>query len=140
MSFEWADYLAVAQELAGQPMPNPPSREAKLRSANSRAYYAAFWVALIHLRDYDGDANLDNPHLASVHAYVRDQYRYATANRIRRQIGEDLTRLLASRRTADYNDRQLNLARLARDTESNLELAAQVIRAVQALQANRPGR
>ena len=50
MSFEWADYLAVAQELAGQPMPNPPSREAKLRSANSRAYYAAFWVALIHLR------------------------------------------------------------------------------------------
>ena len=53
------------------------------------------------------------------------------------QIGEDLTRLLASRRTADYNDRQLNLARLTRDTESNLELAAQVIRAVRTLQANR---
>lgn len=140
MSFEWADYLAVAQELAGQSVPNPPGREAKLRSANSRAYYAAFWVALIHLRDVHGDANLDNPQLASVHAYVRDQYRYANANRIRRQIGEDLTRLLVGRRTADYNDRQLNLARLARDTESSLVLAAQVIRAVHTLRANQQGR
>lgn len=140
MSFEWADYLAVAQELAGRAVPTPSSQEARLRSANSRAYYAAFWVALIHLRDYDGDTNLANPYLPSIHAYVRDQYRDARAGRIRRQIGEHLNRLLISRRAADYNERQANLARLVRETEINLELAAQVFSAVHALQANRPGR
>jgi hypothetical protein len=40
VSFAWADYLALAQTLA-----SPPTDEARLRTAISRAYYAAFNVA-----------------------------------------------------------------------------------------------
>ena len=41
MSFEWADYLKLAAALAEEPDSLGPE-EAALRSAASRAYYAAF--------------------------------------------------------------------------------------------------
>lgn len=45
MSFDWIDYLSFATELLSDPdTPGPP--EAALRSAASRAYYAAFHAAL----------------------------------------------------------------------------------------------
>jgi len=49
MSFDWADYLTLAQELADQAA-SSQSTEAKLRSAISRAYYAAFCKESNHLR------------------------------------------------------------------------------------------
>jgi uncharacterized protein (UPF0332 family) len=45
MSFDWADYLKLAEGLQANPdMPGP--REASLRTATSRAYYAAFQCAI----------------------------------------------------------------------------------------------
>jgi hypothetical protein len=137
VSFDWAGYLAVARELAGQTPATPPSQEAKLRAANSRAYYAAYWSALTHLRDHDGDTSLATSDVPSVHAYVRDQYRYGARDRIRRQIGEDLSRLLASRRRADYSEQQLNSTRLFIETRDCLEMAARIIRDLQTLQRGR---
>lgn len=43
MTFDWLDYLTLAQNLAGQTV--IVSEQAKLRSAISRAYYAAFHQA-----------------------------------------------------------------------------------------------
>lgn len=45
MSFEWADYLTLAEALSRNPgVPGP--EEAALRTAISRAYYAAYRRAL----------------------------------------------------------------------------------------------
>ena len=44
MSFDWSEYLKLAQELAGQ-TGNPASQEARLRAAVSRAYYAVFCIS-----------------------------------------------------------------------------------------------
>jgi len=50
MSFDWSEYLSVAQELASGANTSA-NKEAKLRSAISRAYYAAFILARSYLRD-----------------------------------------------------------------------------------------
>lgn len=68
MSFNWAQYLNVAGELAAIPF-GPSNAEAKRRSAISRAYYAAFGTARTHLRDVDGDGNI--PGGPQAHEYVR---------------------------------------------------------------------
>jgi uncharacterized protein (UPF0332 family) len=41
MSFDWADYLRLAESLVSNPNA-PGPEEAALRAAISRAYYAAF--------------------------------------------------------------------------------------------------
>ncbi len=48
MSFNWSEYLNLAQELAGRST-EPPNQEARLRSSISRAYYAAFCKARNYL-------------------------------------------------------------------------------------------
>jgi len=53
MTFDWSEYLKLAQELAGQTV-SPANEEAKLRSSVSRAYYAAFCKARNYLRDIEG--------------------------------------------------------------------------------------
>lgn len=68
MSFDWLEYLNLAQELAGQAT-KPSSQEAKLRSAVSRAYYAAFCEARNHLRGEGHSIPRFNPH-----RYVIDQF------------------------------------------------------------------
>ncbi len=52
MSFEWSEYLNVAQELIEQAK-KASYQEAKVRAAISRAYYAAFGAARNHLRYKD---------------------------------------------------------------------------------------
>jgi uncharacterized protein (UPF0332 family) len=54
MSFNCSDYLDLARELIGQ-TDITASEEAKLRSAISRAYYAAFIQARNHLLDEKPD-------------------------------------------------------------------------------------
>jgi len=133
MSFEWANFLYIAQELVGKTPAGPPSQEAKLRVANSRAYYAAFWVALIHLREIDMDPDVSDPYVLSIHSTVRNKYRDYRGNRMRTQIGVNLDRLLQSRRKADYDGRQLLIRALTKETELNMELASQVISLVKSL-------
>jgi len=47
MSFNWSEYLGLAQQLAGK-APISATRESRLRSAIIRGYYAAF----IQARNY----------------------------------------------------------------------------------------
>ena len=53
MSFNWSEYLALAQQLAGKAQISA-TQESRLRSAISRAYYSAFIQARNHLRDTMG--------------------------------------------------------------------------------------
>ncbi|MGQ9626069.1 MAG: hypothetical protein ACUVV0_04085 [Anaerolineae bacterium] len=50
MSFNWADFLTLAEALLRDPN-SPGPEEASLRSAISRAYYAAFRVTRNFGRD-----------------------------------------------------------------------------------------
>lgn len=118
MSFNWAEYLHLAEELTG--IANSiAGEEARLRSTISRAYYAAFIRARNYLRHQD----LDLPRNGDVHRYVRD-YFDRSSNELHRMIANDLARLRISRNRADYDDIMTQLPVLAR---MSLKLAARVL-------------
>lgn len=99
MSFDWADFLTLADALVRDPN-SPGPEEASLRSAISRAYYAAFRVA----RNSGSDRGEFAPtKTAQDHRLVMDHSR-SSPDRTRRKIGLDLDRLRDHRRSADYDD------------------------------------
>lgn len=103
MSFNWKDYLTFAQRLSANPdVPGP--KEAALRAATSRAYYAAFQVAFQF-----GQAEKYNPTFTGEdHKKIRDYFRSSsTTDQNRKKIATQLDRLYDYRRQADY-DRSLN--------------------------------
>jgi hypothetical protein len=104
VSFDWSEYLNLAQELVGQAA-SPPSQEARLRAAISCAYYAAFCESRNHLRDREGHRG---PSGGRIHQFVRDQFK-GSSDRSRRQIGYDLDGLRSDRNKADYDDSIANL-------------------------------
>ena len=101
MSFDPEYFLTVAEELNAQALAlqNPAQaklREARLRSAISRAYYAAFWCA----RHYWANANDPLPR-HDAHYEAHDRFlRYASQDL--KQIGLTLRRLKEARLLADY--------------------------------------
>lgn len=119
MSFNWSEYLNLAEMLTGRTT-IPSSQEAKLRSAVSRAYYAAFCQARNHLRDEEGHTI---PPGGQAHPYVRDALR-SSSDRARKQIGNDLDRLRRRRNQADYED---VFPALPAEADTALRLAAKVI-------------
>lgn len=119
MSFDWREYFALAQELSGQAGVTSAGTEARLRSALSRAYYAAFCQARNHLRDREGERLPE----AQVHTYVRDRFR-DSADAARQQIGHHLNRLRIDRNKADYNDMVPGLDKMV---VLDMEMAQQVL-------------
>jgi uncharacterized protein (UPF0332 family) len=132
MSFGWSEYLKVARELAGQPT-DLPSPEAKKRCAISRAYYAAFCSARNYLRDKDNDPDI--PVGGNAHGYVRRQFKISK-DRVRREIGEYLARLVAKRNIVDYDDEIADLPNLDDETYLALNWSQQVISDLSRLQSN----
>ena len=100
MSFDWLEYLDLARELAGSTT-GLSSQEARLRSAISRSYYAAFCKARNHLRDKEGVDTIPNG--GQVHSYVRNQFT-RSPDRVRKRAGTNLNRLRIDRNKADYDD------------------------------------
>ncbi len=125
MSFDWSEYLGLAQELSGQTA-SPASQEAKLRAAISRAYYAAFCKARNHLRDREGHAI---PIGGKAHAYVRDKFKNSP-DQLRSQIGHNLDRLRRHRNIVDYDD---SVSGLLPMTSRDLKLAQRVLSALTTL-------
>jgi uncharacterized protein (UPF0332 family) len=105
MVFDWAEYLTLAEELAMR-----HDDEAALRSAVSRAYYAAFCQARNRLRQ----EGVDIPKTGAAHRVVWSTYRGAT-EALRRQIGNAGDRLRRSRNKADYDDEVPRLATVVED-------------------------
>lgn len=98
MSFEWADYLELAKNLSASPA-SPGPEEAALRTATSRAYYAALHLASQraqaegYIPTYSGDD----------HQGVSRHFRTSSADRVRKKIATDLDRMRKSRNQADYD-------------------------------------
>jgi uncharacterized protein (UPF0332 family) len=93
MPFDWGLYLNTARSLAAN-----TNDEAALRSAVSRAYYAAFGLASLR-------AVAENKHVPSTgeaHAVVWKHFESAS-DRFRKKIGADGKRLRWRRRQADYD-------------------------------------
>jgi uncharacterized protein (UPF0332 family) len=127
MSFNWADFLTLANALVRSPN-SPGPEEASLRSAISRAYYAAFRVARNFGRDR---GELIPTETGRDHRLVRDHFK-SSPDRIRRKIGLDLGRLYDNRTSADYDDvlagRPVSLA------QSSVTVARNVLTALDSLQ------
>ncbi|MBI4784919.1 MAG: hypothetical protein HY785_26970 [Oscillatoriophycideae cyanobacterium NC_groundwater_1537_Pr4_S-0.65um_50_18] len=125
MSFNWEEYLHLAEELTG--IANSiAGEEARLRSTISRAYYAAFIRARNYLRVHQ---DIDLPRNGDVHRYVRE-YFDRSSNELHRMIANDLARLRISRNRADSDDIMTQLPVLAR---MSLKLAARVLANLDAL-------
>ena len=99
MSFRWSEYLTLAQELSSDAA-RSAIQEADLRSAMSRAYYAAFGQARAHLVEVDGEVI---PRDANVHWYVVDAFERSDQP-TRRTIGHLLHHLRSVRNIADYEN------------------------------------
>lgn len=108
MVFDWAQYLVLAEELVLR-----KDEEAALRSAVSRAYYAAFCKARNRLRQ----EGVHIPKTGKAHTVVWNRYREAAEER-RRYIGMTGDRLRRSRNKADYDDKFPRLATVVEDTTS----------------------
>ena len=106
MSFDWNEYLYLAQEVAGLSPGSAAGPEARQRCAVSRAYYAAFIRARNHLRFVDGDPLV--PVDATAHVYVRQAFR-RSRNRRRRQVAILLDNLRIARNAVDYDNAVPNL-------------------------------
>jgi len=119
MSFDWLEYLYLAQELTGQSA-RSSTQEAKSRSAASRAYYAAFCKARNFLR---AQKNVHIPNTGRAHRLVWQWFEGNSSDEVK-QIGVEGNRLKEDRRKADYDDAVPNLSSLA--TEA-LELSGKII-------------
>lgn len=100
MSFNWAEYLDVAYELAAISAATAVSQEAQLRSSISRAYYAAYKTATNIVRSKDQFVELPT---GSGHRQLIQHFRNSTDQQCR-AVGSDLDLLLRLRREADYNE------------------------------------
>ncbi len=100
MTFAWDGFLRVAEVLLHDLDSHEDTREAKCRTAISRAYYAVFCTAKAHLRDDLGHTNLRR---AGSHGDVRSRIKGLRAMDPRYgPVGVVLERLHESREHADY--------------------------------------
>ncbi|MGH9421106.1 MAG: hypothetical protein ACRD3J_14110 [Thermoanaerobaculia bacterium] len=97
MSFEWRDYFTLAETLLSSELRG--GREACLRSAMSRAYYAAFATARRQSRERHGGIVRQS---AAEHGEVATFY--ASRGDAGGAIAAHLTRLRFLRNRADYDD------------------------------------
>ncbi len=105
--FDWRDYLELARELGSH------DDEASLRSAISRAYYAAFCTARNRLIQ-QGELI---PQTREAHRLVWEKYVSHSAGSLR-SVGNDGIRMRRWRNMADYDDHVPLLASRARRTIS----------------------
>src|SRR5437763_13368461 len=99
MSFNWSEYLILAQDLASRSTTSP-IQEANLRAAISRAYYSVFCQARNHLINKDRKRIRPN---ADAHKFVAESFE-KSRNKNRQRIGFLLHDLRANRNLADYKD------------------------------------
>lgn len=119
MTFNWADYLSLAEDLAGKTA--TPSQDAKFRCSISRAYYAAFCSARNRLRGKGHQI----PETAKAHLRVREVFRNRRDS-LSKQTASDLDRLRKDRNDADYKDQFPGV--LVSQVTVDLSLAARVIK------------
>ncbi len=102
MSFDWIQYLYLAEELRKESVSSSLSlSEARFRSAISRSYYAAFCGARNFLRDFRKEVIPSTP---AAHRIVREIFENSINER-ELSVAADLERLRIDRNRVDYNDK-----------------------------------
>lgn len=139
MSFDWSQYLDVAQELAEQAKKAPfPLQEARYRASISRAYYAVFGKARNHLRHYD-KLQEPNPLIGSkgerinIHQYVRENFT-SSSDEERREVGLTLDRMIQNRNIADYDLNHIMLKNLSFTVQVSLKWTKEALATLNRLQ------
>lgn len=110
MSFDWSEYLTVAQELASQTTAASMRKSTirmELRNVISRVYYAAFRKARNHLRDKESKP-VNALTRGNTHEIVINFFNTGT-NIDRLMVAQFLRDLKAARLRADYEDTVPNL-------------------------------
>jgi uncharacterized protein (UPF0332 family) len=97
MSFDWTEYLKLAEELVAQTA-GQSSEEARQRCAISRAYYAAFKTAFTFLCQEIQYFQFEKE---GVHEKVRQKFKDRD-DQTSVRISENLLRLSLDRNKADY--------------------------------------
>ena len=97
MNFEWDKYLSVAEVLSGTDV--EADREACLRSAVSRSYYAAFGSARSRARERRLKTRQSAAEHGEVSVFFAQKYGDTGA-----EIAKLLGRLRTNRNVADYDD------------------------------------
>lgn len=127
MSFDWKEYLILAQFLQGN---NEVvySEEAARRAAVSRAYYAAFCLA----RNYASiKLGFDPKGRGEDHGNLISWYRvFETSNPSLSGISDNLDELRIWRNTCDYDDKPRILTNLNLLAKSALDGAQEIIDAL----------
>jgi hypothetical protein len=145
MSFDWWDYLKVAQELAEQAKDaHPPLQEAMYRASIGRAYYAVFCEARYHLSCYDNIPEPDPPadlngKRISIHMYVIITFKVSKQNvddQIRIDLSNILRNMKITREVADYElvHPWLDMKQLPKQVKTNLNRANQALTLLNHLQ------
>ena len=100
MAFTWKDFLTFAENIKAAPnVPGP--EEAALRSAVSRAYYAAFRAAL----EFGKQNGFTATRSGEDHNKIREHFRKSKTNHDKNlDISTQLNRLHDLRRQADYEN------------------------------------
>jgi uncharacterized protein (UPF0332 family) len=113
MSFNYEDYLYIAQNSLGRKSAKQASAESICRSAISRAYYAVFLTARDYLVQH---TPLIIPRDGTVHLFVREHFLALgrTDGKFRR-IGFELRYLHEHRNKADYGETLNGLDKLTED-------------------------
>jgi uncharacterized protein (UPF0332 family) len=99
MSFDWAEFLTLAEALQSAPE-SPGPRVAALRTAASRAYYAAFHYAVDLALGEGFQPTFRGDDHKGIQKHFRD---YKPTDPLRRKISIDLNKLWNHRREADYD-------------------------------------
>jgi uncharacterized protein (UPF0332 family) len=97
MSFGWEQFLSVAEALSSSDI--GADREACLRTAISRAYYAAFGSARSHAREQRMRTRQSAAEHGEVSVFFAQKYGDAGG-----EIAKILSRLRTNRNIADYDD------------------------------------
>jgi uncharacterized protein (UPF0332 family) len=108
MTFSWVDYLIVARHLTEHSTASGYA-EGCLRSAISRAYYAALNTTRNLLRDQRG---IEVPETVEIHQFV-PRWFMDEEDPVQQEIGILLDRLRDRRRRADYADEVTRVSALA---------------------------
>lgn len=127
MSFDWPDYLTLAQALSGDNTA-APSEEARLRAALSRAYYAVYGTAraVARAQGYVPQRAIETSHQGLI------RYFKESPDRVRKSIGANLERMQKNRERADYE--RLFGGNLAFEVSAMLKLGASVLETLKQIQ------
>lgn len=119
MTFDWKEYLRLAEYLPNNLREDCFAKEAALRSSVSRAYYAAFCLARRYARNNNGYVMF--AYTKNVHIDLCNHFRHKG----RAAIANHLETLKMLRNNCDYDDVVENIDNVLKQS---LKLAKGVIR------------